>query len=103
MSYLQDYERHAYVGFVQRVIEKKIRDHVKNVHGLQNIEIDVCYCQSFSTRCMVYCAYVKGMRRCECGGLVKVALTLNCVMTCNVFVSIVEDLMNEENGEDDDE
>ena len=46
---------------------------------------------------------MKGMRRCECGGLVKVALTLNCVMTCNGFVSIVEDLMNEENGEDDDE
>lgn len=103
MSYLQDYERHAYVGFVRRVVEKKVKDHVKNVYGLNNIVIDVCYCQSFSTRCMVYCVCVKGTRRSEYGGLLDVALTLNLVMTCNGFVSIVEDLMNEENGEDDDE
>ena len=101
MSYLQDYERHAYVGFVQRVIEKKICDHVKNVYGLKNAEIDVCYCESFSTRCMVYRAHVKGSSACIRGTSVDECYSLSVVMTCSGFTTIVEVPWSDEEEEED--
>lgn len=101
MSYLQDYERHAYVGFVQRVIERKVRDHVKNVHGLQNVEIDVCYCESFSTRCMVYRAYVTGTHKDVYGVSIKESHSVSVVMTCSGFTTIVEVPWNDADDEED--